>query len=225
MRCSAHWRWAISDSTFPPRDPRWKDADSRAFLRHCLPWPRARLALGNADITVICERPKVGPHAQAMRELLAQDLAVSVEEVSVKATTSEKLGFTGRSEGIAAMAVCLLVRAERDRTCVQSGLPRAHGAAVLRAQMRTQPEDFFVEEVGRLRAHRQRRAPAADHREARHEHRLRRAAHRAMGRRGRCRDRLRRAQGPACRHPTALQRAPAEARFAGSDDAAGRRSG
>ena len=66
--------------------------------------------MGNADITVICERPKVGPHAQAMRELLAQDLAVSVDEVSVKATTSEKLGFTGRGEGIAAMAVCLLVR-------------------------------------------------------------------------------------------------------------------
>ena len=97
---------------FPPSDARWKDADSRAFLRHCLALASERgWRMGNADITVICERPKVGPHAQAMRELLAQDLAVSVDEVSVKATTSEKLGFTGRSEGIAAMAVCLLVRA------------------------------------------------------------------------------------------------------------------
>lgn len=97
---------------FPPSDARWKDADSRAFLRHCLALAGERgWRMGNADITVICERPKVGPHAQAMRALLAQDLAVSVEEVSVKATTSEKLGFTGRSEGIAAMAVCLLVRA------------------------------------------------------------------------------------------------------------------
>jgi 2-C-methyl-D-erythritol 2,4-cyclodiphosphate synthase len=97
---------------FPPSDVRWKDADSRAFLRHCLALAGERgWRMGNADITVICERPKVGPHAQAMRELLAQDLEVSVDEVSIKATTSEKLGFTGRNEGIAAMAVCLLVRA------------------------------------------------------------------------------------------------------------------
>ncbi len=67
--------------------------------------------VGNCDITVICERPKVGPHAQAMREVIAADLGIDVDAVSVKATTSERLGFTGRGEGIAAQAVCLLVRA------------------------------------------------------------------------------------------------------------------
>jgi 2-C-methyl-D-erythritol 2,4-cyclodiphosphate synthase len=97
---------------FPPSDPRWKGADSRVFLRHC----NALLAergwrLGNADITVVCERPKVAPHAAAMRANLAADLGVDVDAVSVKATTSEKLGFTGRGEGLAAMAIALLVRA------------------------------------------------------------------------------------------------------------------
>lgn len=97
---------------FPPSDERWKGADSRRFLRHC----RALLAergwkLGNADVTVVCERPKVAPHAAAMRANLAEDLGVDVDAISVKATTSEKLGFTGRGEGLAAMAVALLVRA------------------------------------------------------------------------------------------------------------------
>ena len=97
---------------FPPADPRWRDADSRAFLRHCNALVRERgWALGNADITVICERPKVGPHAAAMRAMLAADLGVDVDAVSIKATTTETLGFTGRGEGIAAQAVCLLVRA------------------------------------------------------------------------------------------------------------------
>jgi 2-C-methyl-D-erythritol 2,4-cyclodiphosphate synthase len=96
---------------FPPSDARWKGADSRVFLRHC----QALLAergwrLGNADVTVVCERPKVAPHAAAMRANLAADLGVGIDAVSVKATTSEKLGFTGRSEGLAAMAVALLVR-------------------------------------------------------------------------------------------------------------------
>jgi len=95
---------------FPPSDPQWKDADSRAFLRHCVGLAAERgWVLGNADVTVICERPKVGPHAEAMRALLASDAGVAVDAISVKATTSEKLGFTGRGEGIAAMAVCLLV--------------------------------------------------------------------------------------------------------------------
>jgi 2-C-methyl-D-erythritol 2,4-cyclodiphosphate synthase len=95
---------------FPPSDPQWKGADSRAFLRHCdrlvreLGW-----RVGNVDVTVICERPKVGPHAEAMRRLIAQDLGIGIDAVSVKATTTEKLGFTGRGEGIAAQAVCLLV--------------------------------------------------------------------------------------------------------------------
>lgn len=97
---------------FPPSDPQWRDADSRSFLRHCEGLIRARgFVVGNADVTVICERPKVGPHAQAMRECLAADLGVAIDLVSVKATTTEALGFTGRREGIAAMAVCLLVSA------------------------------------------------------------------------------------------------------------------
>lgn len=95
---------------FPPTDARWKGADSSQFLIHCRQLLRERgWQLGNADITVICERPKVGPHALAMRETLAKLLEVELDRVSVKATTSEKLGFTGREEGIAAQAVVLLV--------------------------------------------------------------------------------------------------------------------
>lgn len=97
---------------FPPSDARWRGADSRVFLRHCRELMQAQgYVLANADVTVIAERPKVGPHAQAMRECLAQDLGCAVDAISVKATTSERLGFTGRGEGIAAMAVALLQRA------------------------------------------------------------------------------------------------------------------
>ena len=97
---------------FPPSDERWKGADSRAFVRHCEALIRERgWRVGNCDITVVCERPKVGPHAQAMREVIADDLGIAVDAVSVKAATSEKLGFTGRGEGLVAQAVCLLVRA------------------------------------------------------------------------------------------------------------------
>ena len=97
---------------FPPSDARWKDADSRQFLRHCaLLVDQHGYSVGNADLTVICERPKVGPHAEAMRALMAADLGVAVDQVSVKATTTETLGFTGRGEGIAAQAIVLLVRA------------------------------------------------------------------------------------------------------------------
>ena len=97
---------------FPPSDMRWKDAASIDFLHHCKHLLAERgWRVGNCDITVVCESPKVGPHAQAMRETLAAALGVDVEAVSVKATTSEKLGFTGRGEGIAAQAVCLLVGA------------------------------------------------------------------------------------------------------------------
>ena len=97
---------------FPPSDPRWRGADSRVFLRHCTALARERgWTLGNADVTVVCERPKIGPHAEAMRALLAEDLEVAPDAISIKATTTETLGFTGRGEGIAAQAVCLLVRA------------------------------------------------------------------------------------------------------------------
>ena len=97
---------------FPPSDPRWKDADSRQFLRHCaLLLDQHGWTLGNADVTVICERPKIGPHAEAMRARIAEDLGASPAQISVKATTTEKLGFAGRGEGIAAQAVVLLVKA------------------------------------------------------------------------------------------------------------------
>ena len=96
---------------FPPSDPQWNGADSRAFLRHCDHLIRNQgWMTGNVDITVICERPKVGPHAEAMRGVIALDLGIELDAVSVKATTTETLGFTGRGEGIAAQAVCLLVR-------------------------------------------------------------------------------------------------------------------
>jgi 2-C-methyl-D-erythritol 2,4-cyclodiphosphate synthase len=82
------------------------------FLRHCAVLGRERgWRLGNADVTVVCERPKIGPHADAMRANLAQDLDVDIDAISIKATTTETLGFTGRGEGIAAHAVCLLERA------------------------------------------------------------------------------------------------------------------
>lgn len=96
---------------FPPADPRWRDADSRHFLRHAASlMGQHGYALGNADVTVIAEAPKVGPHAQAMRENLAADLGCEVDRINVKATTTEKLGFCGRAEGIAAQACVLLER-------------------------------------------------------------------------------------------------------------------
>jgi 2-C-methyl-D-erythritol 2,4-cyclodiphosphate synthase len=97
---------------FPPGDEKWRGADSRHFLRHCaLLMDQHGWTLANADLTIICERPKVGPHVDAMRAALAEDLGASVAQVSVKATTTEKLGFTGRGEGIAAQAVVLLSKA------------------------------------------------------------------------------------------------------------------
>jgi len=95
---------------FPPSDPQWKDADSRVLLRQCQAMIAARgWQLGNVDVTIVCERPKIAPYVRAMREVMATDLQVAIDQVSVKATTSEQLGFTGRGEGIAAQAVCLLV--------------------------------------------------------------------------------------------------------------------
>lgn len=97
---------------FPPSDPRWKDVDSRTFLRQCNAMLHERgWRVGNVDVTVVCERPKVGPHADAMRRNLSGDLGIDVGDVSIKATTTERLGFAGRGEGIAAHAVCLIVRA------------------------------------------------------------------------------------------------------------------
>ena len=95
---------------FPPSDPQWKGAASDIFLRHAAQMVRdAGFAIANIDCTIICERPKIGPHAGAMRARLARILALEPGRVSVKATTSERLGFTGREEGIASLATCALM--------------------------------------------------------------------------------------------------------------------
>ena len=95
---------------FPPSDPQWKGAASHIFLNHAITLARARgFTLSNADITLICEHPKIGPHASAMQTELARIMGVDPARISVKATTSEHLGFTGREEGIAAIATAALV--------------------------------------------------------------------------------------------------------------------
>lgn len=94
---------------FSPADERWRGADSRALLRSCYAMVVERgWALGNLDAVVVCERPKLAAHIPLMRERIAADLQSDIALVSVKATTSERLGFTGREEGIAAQAVVLL---------------------------------------------------------------------------------------------------------------------
>ena len=96
---------------FPPSDPRWKGAASDVFLEHAACLARERgFEIANLDVTVIAEAPKIGPHAEAMAARIARICALSPAQVSVKATTSEGLGFTGRREGIAAMATALLMR-------------------------------------------------------------------------------------------------------------------
>lgn len=94
---------------FPPTDERWRGADSRDLLRAVVAMLHERgWCVGNVDSVVVCERPRLALHIEAMRANLAADLAVGIDAVGVKATTSEKLGFTGREEGIAAQAVVLL---------------------------------------------------------------------------------------------------------------------
>lgn len=106
---------------FPPSDARWKDVSSRHFLLHCMGlMVEQGYALANADISVVCETPKLAAHVDAMRHNLATDLGCAIADVSVKATTSEKLGFTGRGEGIAAFAVVLLQ--SRHRAAVGSAI-------------------------------------------------------------------------------------------------------
>lgn len=96
---------------FPPSDPQWRGASSDRFLTHAVELVRdAGYGVANVDVTLICEAPKIGPHREAMRVRLAELLGVDLIAVSVKATTTEKLGFTGRSEGIAAQAVATVAR-------------------------------------------------------------------------------------------------------------------
>ena len=95
---------------FPPSENTWKDADSARFLKHAAERIAARGGrLSNADVTLICERPKIAPHAAAMMTRLAEILGVDASRISVKATTTERLGFTGRGEGIAAQAVATVL--------------------------------------------------------------------------------------------------------------------
>ena len=94
---------------FPPSDPQWKGRDSAAFLAHAAGLVQVRDGLiAHCDVTIVCEAPKIGPHRAAMRDRIAAILRIAPDRVSVKATTTEKLGFTGRGEGIAAQAVATI---------------------------------------------------------------------------------------------------------------------
>jgi 2-C-methyl-D-erythritol 2,4-cyclodiphosphate synthase len=96
---------------FPDSDSRWKGADSRALLRHVHELVSARgWRVGNVDATIIAQAPRMAPHVAAMVAHIAADLGIDADCVNVKATTTERLGFTGRGEGIAAQAVATLVR-------------------------------------------------------------------------------------------------------------------
>jgi len=97
---------------FPDTDNRFKNIDSRILLREAFRQVREKgYVIGNVDVTIIAQAPKMRPHIDAMRAVIAQDLQCGIDQVNVKATTTEKLGFTGRNEGIATEAVALLVKA------------------------------------------------------------------------------------------------------------------
>ena len=105
---------AISDGDighhFPPTDPQWKGTASDVFLRHAVERVQSRNGIVTAiDLTIICEEPKIGPHRDAIRMRIADITGIASERISVKATTTEKLGFTGRSEGIAATATATVM--------------------------------------------------------------------------------------------------------------------
>ncbi len=95
---------------FPDTDPQFKGADSRVLLRHVVGVVQAKgWKVGNVDATIVAQAPKMAPHIELMRHCIAHDLQVQLDQVNVKATTTEKLGFTGREEGIAVHAVALLL--------------------------------------------------------------------------------------------------------------------
>jgi len=97
---------------FPDTDPQFKGADSRVLLRHVVGIVQAKgWKVGNVDTTIVAQSPKMAPHIETMRQMIAEDLEVELDQVNVKATTTEKLGFTGREEGIAVHAVALLLPA------------------------------------------------------------------------------------------------------------------
>src|SRR5688572_22879803 len=94
---------------FPDTDPRWKGADSRAFVRHVRELLKQRdFVIVNVDTTVICEAPRLGKYRETMRTNIASDLGVNITRVNIKATTSEKMGFIGRGEGLACQAIALI---------------------------------------------------------------------------------------------------------------------
>ena len=94
---------------FPPSDERWKDVDSRDLLRQVdLLLKHDGWMVSNADLTLVCEQPKITPHAKQMQTNIATDLGLDIQDISVKATTTEGLGFCGRGEGITAMAIVLI---------------------------------------------------------------------------------------------------------------------
>ena len=98
---------------FPDTDPRYKGIDSRILLRHAVGLVREKgWRVENVDATVIAQKPKLAPYIDRMKENIAEDLGIAPDQVNVKATTEERLGFTGREEGIAAHAVCLIEKAE-----------------------------------------------------------------------------------------------------------------
>ena len=97
---------------FPDTDPQFKGADSRVLLRHVVGIVAAKgWKVGNVDATIVAQAPKMAPHIETMRQLIAEDLQVELDQVNVKATTTEKLGFTGREEGIAVHSVAVLLPA------------------------------------------------------------------------------------------------------------------
>lgn len=97
---------------FPPSDPQWKGAASEIFLAHAAALAREKgFTLTHTDVTIVCEAPKIGPHAARMQAEMARIMGLEMERVSIKATTSERLGFTGRGEGIAALATATVVKA------------------------------------------------------------------------------------------------------------------
>ena len=96
---------------FPDTDPQFSGADSRVLLRHCYALAVQKgFAIGNLDVTVIAQSPKMAPHIQDIRHCLTKDLQTELDNINVKATTTEELGFTGRKEGIAVEAVVLMIK-------------------------------------------------------------------------------------------------------------------
>ena len=112
MHCWVRWRWGDIGKHFPDTDPAYAGADSLKLLELVVEKVKAQgYAVGNLDATILCQKPKLAPYIVPMREKIAAACGVSVEQVSVKATTEEKLGFTGEGLGISAHCVCLLVKA------------------------------------------------------------------------------------------------------------------